>query len=561
VPWRGPQEPGEFPTLGYLVADWIEAHCVIPDGDKLGEPYLLTDEMLEHLVWCYRLHPGARAGDGPDAMYYRGDQLVRPQKWGKDPLNAARVCVHALGDVVFDGWDANGEPVARPHPSPWIAIAAYNETQTDNTYRPVLTMLENPRLVNTPGLDLGLAGIKLPGGVGWIDPVTSSASGKLGGRFTYVSITESGLLVGDGRTGGVTFGRVLKRNVGGMGGMWSEITNPWDPTELSLAQRTFEAKAKDVYINYRKPRRRVELNDDEGLIREIIYLYGDSVRERGGWVSAKRIRADVQDKSMGEAEVRRFFLQEITGGTRDAVTQEGWAALARKPGTDPLRPGDAVALGFDGSRSRDATSLKLCRLRDAALFRLNIWTPANYHDHRVPRQEVHRAVTNAFEAFNVHFLFADPYRWQEYLDIWSGLFPGRVVEFPTNIETRMDQALTRFLTAYTSLEFSHDDDPEANQHALNAVLVKGKRKPRREGDEAGVPEFYLSLAKKRPDDPNCLIDDFVAGVLALHARGHAIENGALVVEASYPPASARVDQATEEPGAFWRPTQRLSDLI
>jgi len=558
VPWRGPNEPGEFPSLGWLIGEWIEEHCIVPDGEKLGEPYLLTDEMWEHLVWSYRVLPTARDGDGSDAMAYRGDQLVRPQKWGKDPLNAARCCVHALGPVVFAGWDAQGEPVGRPHPSPWIAIAAYNETQTDNTYRPLMTMLQGPKLVNTPGLDIGLEGVKLPGGVGWIDPVTSSASGKLGGRFTYVSITESGLLVGEGRTGGVTFGRVLKRNVGGMGGMWSEITNPWDPTEKSVAQRTYEAKAKDVYINYRLPRQRVELDDDEGLTREIIYLYGDSVRERGGWVSAKRIKAEVQDKSMGEAEVRRFFLQEIVSGTRDLVTAAGWASLAR-PDTDPLRPKEAVCLGFDGSRTSDATALKICRIRDAKLFKVGIWTPADYPDHKVPRPLVHQAVVDVFKAYDVHFMFADPHKWSEYIDIWSGLFPKRVVEFATNVEQRMDAAVVRFMTAFANAELLHDGDDESTQHVLNTMLVKGKQKKGR-FDDNGIPEHYLGLAKKRS---GVLIDGCVADVLALEARGYAVEHGALADD-SYPPAAAPVTQADDvhdDELAFWRPNRRLSDLI
>lgn len=556
MPWRGPNEPGEFPTLGYLMADWIEANCVIPDGERKGQPYLLTDEMLEHLVWSYRLNPDARDGDGSDAMFYRGDQLVRGQKWGKDPLNASRCLAHALGEPLFAGWNADGEPVSKPHPTPWVIIAAYNEDQTDNTYMPVLDMITQSDLVNTPGLDPGLGEVRLPGGYGgMIQPVPSSAFGKLGGRFTYVSITESGTMVGTGKTGGVTFGRVLKRNVGGMGGMWSEITNPWDPTELSVAQRTYESKAPDVYINYRLPRRRVELDDDEGLLREIIYLYGDSIRERGGWVSAKRIRAEARDPATGEAEARRFFLQEIVSGTQDAVTAEGWAALARTG--DPLRPGDAVCAGFDGSRSRDATSLRICRIRDAKLFKLRIWTPADCEDHKVPRPQVHRAVLDMFAAFDVHFMFADPYKWQEYLDIWLGLFPGRVVEFPTNVETRMDEVVTRFRTAYLNGEVLHDGDDESTQHALNTVLVKGKRKPRRE-DDNGIPEHYLGLGKKRD---GLLIDDFVAGALALHARGHAIEHGALVEEQTYAPAAAAVVQAHGEPSDFWRPNQRLSDLI
>ena len=30
MPWRGPEYPGEFPSLGYVVAEWIQAWCVTP---------------------------------------------------------------------------------------------------------------------------------------------------------------------------------------------------------------------------------------------------------------------------------------------------------------------------------------------------------------------------------------------------------------------------------------------------------------------------------------------------------------------------------------------------
>ncbi|MFI6296719.1 hypothetical protein ACIBEJ_34375 [Nonomuraea sp. NPDC050790] len=521
MPWRGPEVRGEFPTLGYALGEWIEANCVVPDGPLMGEPYLLTEEMWNHLLWSYRLRPDARDVDGSDALVYSGSMLVRPQKWGKDPFNACRCAAHALGPVVFAGWDARGEPVGRPHPSPWVAVAATAEDQTDNTFRPLVTMLRDGPLASTPGLDVGETRIKLPG-IGWIDPVTASARARLGGRFTFVSITESGLLVGTGPTGGVTFGRVLKRNVAGMNGQWSEITNPWDPTEKSVAQLTYEAKAPDVYIDYRAPRRKVDLEDEEQVLREIIYLYGDSSRHRGGWVSERRILRDIQNPATGEAEARRFFLQEITAGASDAVNSARWDALASSD--DPLRPGERVTLGFDGSRSRDATALRVCRIRDGRLFHLQIWEPDDDPKWRVPRGEVDQAVKDAFAAYEVWYLYADPYRWQDYLDAWAALFPNRVVEFPTNVDTRMDKAIERFLTAVKAGELSHDGNEVSTRHAKNAALAKGKRKPAREDDSGAAAEHYLRVVKKKH---GLLIDDFVAGILAYEARGQAIEDGAL----------------------------------
>jgi hypothetical protein len=40
MPWRGPEYPGEFPTLGYKVAEWIQSYCVIPDREDAGQPFV-----------------------------------------------------------------------------------------------------------------------------------------------------------------------------------------------------------------------------------------------------------------------------------------------------------------------------------------------------------------------------------------------------------------------------------------------------------------------------------------------------------------------------------------
>jgi hypothetical protein len=534
VPWRGPREPGEFPTLGYAIAEWAEATLRIPDGPRVGRPWRYTDDQLRHLLHSYRLHAEA-PGDAATAaaMRYRGDQWIAPQKAGKDPVLATRCLAHAFGPVEFAGWDAAGEPVGRPHPSPWVAVAALNDEQTDNTWLPIQVMVRNSVLVDLPGVQVNLDEVLLPGGAK-MEPLSTTAMGRLGGRFTFVGLTESGLMVGTGRRGGVAFGRTLKRNVAGMGGSWAEVTNPWDPTEESLAQQQHEAVERghvdDVWVTFRKSRRRVPLDDDAAVLDELEYLYGDASTRRGGWVVCERIRGEVQDPSSGEAEVRRFFLQEITAGTRPLVQPSVWAAAGRGPEHhehDPLVPGDLVALGFDGSRSRDATALWALRLRDRRLHALGLWVPAE-HGGRVPRPDVDAAVRAAFEAYDVAMLYADPYRWQDYLDTWAAVWGKRVVEFPTTVETRMDAAIERFRTALATGELTHDGDPRLTRHVADTALAKGKRKPPRDGDDLDGPapvEHYLRAVKRRD---GVLIDASIAAILAVAAGGQAIEQGALV---------------------------------
>src|ERR1044072_517265 len=107
----------------------MESHCVIPDVDFLGDPFMLTDEMWAFLVWHYRLKPRATEAEWQSAWEFRRSQLVRPRQWGKGPRSAAMICAEAVGPVRFAGWDADGEPVGRPWVTPWIQVTATSEDQ------------------------------------------------------------------------------------------------------------------------------------------------------------------------------------------------------------------------------------------------------------------------------------------------------------------------------------------------------------------------------------------------------------------------------------------------
>jgi len=250
-----------------------------------------------------------------------------------------------------------------------------------------------------------------------------------------------------------------------------------------------------------------------------------------------------------EADRRRFFLNEIVVGQGVFVDPLHWDRLA--VGT-PLAAGDRVALGFDGSKYRDATALVAARA-DGRLFTLRVWErPKDApKDWRVPAAEVDGAVSDAFAAYQVAYLFADPYRWQDYLDVWAARWPDKVVEFPTNVEQRMDKALERFTTSFGNDEITHDGSEVLTRHAKNAVIVKGSRKKPRPGDD-GIAEYYLKLAKR---GDGMLIDGAVASVLAWAARGQAIEDGAWVVV--HAPATARSAPAADG-GSIFRPTGRLN---
>lgn len=525
MPWRGPGEPNEYPTLGYDVGEWIESHVVIPDGYRQGEPYALTDEMWLFLLRFYRLHPDALplSSHEPrpaDALVYYGAQLRRSQKWGKDPFGAALILAEALGPARFDGWDSDGEPVGRPYPTPYIPCLGTSEEQTDNTYSPLLEMIRRGPLVNLSGMDAGATRVKLPNG-GQIEPVTASARARLGQRMTFATLTETHLWTLQG--GYRRLAGAVKRNIAGMDGRWLELTNAYDPTEGSEAQTTAESGNARVYIDTVEPHRVENLDDDEELYRELLRQYGHSARERGGWVNIRgRIFHEVRNKAFFEADRRRYFLNEIVVGQSAFIDPIRWDAQAR-PDESGLKSGDVIALGFDGAKYRDATALIASRLSDARLFEIRVWErPRDADpDWRVPTRDVDKVVRDTFSAYDVAVMFMDPYRWQDYGDAWAGdLGETRVVEFPTNQEIRMDRAIERFATAFANLEITNDGSQTMAMHFKNAVVVKGQRKKPRPGEEDTLSSYYMKLAKRGSG----WIDAAVAGVLAHEARAWAIEH-------------------------------------
>jgi hypothetical protein len=153
----------DFPTL-WVTCDWIEQHCVVPDGFRKGEPF----EMYNWQLWCtanhYRVKAGAQVGQLAPAFHNRRSQVVAPQKTGKGPWTATICAVEGVGPAVFDGWARGGErydcrdhgcgcgwsyeyepgePMAIPWPTPLIQITAFSEEQTDNIYRPLQAMIRN----------------------------------------------------------------------------------------------------------------------------------------------------------------------------------------------------------------------------------------------------------------------------------------------------------------------------------------------------------------------------------------------------------------------------------
>lgn len=316
MPWRGPSYEGEAPTLGHLIGEWIEEHCVIPDQDHAGQPYKLTDEMWTFLLHHYRLHPDATEDKWGTAFYNRRSQLVRPQKWGKGPFSAAIICAEAVGPVVFAGWDAQGEPVGRRWSTPLIQVAAASEDQTGNVYDALLPMIELGPLADIIP-DTAQGRINLPG-AGKIEPVTSAARSRLGQRITFAIQDETGLWLDS--NGGQNLADTQRRGLAGMKGRSIETTNAWDPAQNSVAQRTFESSADDIYRDFRQAPSGLSYGNKAERRKIHRYVYGDS-----WWIDLDRIEAEAHElMERDPQQAERFYGNRIVQGMGAWLPAELW---------------------------------------------------------------------------------------------------------------------------------------------------------------------------------------------------------------------------------------------
>lgn len=519
MPWRGPEFPGEFPTLGYIVADFIEAYCVIPDRAVAGQPFRLSDEQLNHLLWQFRLKPSARPNlDKPAAAFaYVGDLIVRSQKWGKGPFSAARICAMGIGPVLFDGWDANGEPVGRPWVTPHIQVAAVAEDQTDNIWRALKPMIEiGPLADEIP--DTGLDRINLPDG-GIIEPVSSNATTRLGARITGLEIDQPESMTK--ANGGEKLVDTLLRNLAGMGGRWSATGNAHDPSENSVQQTWIEKPTPDVYIDYPDP-----LEGSWGNKRERRRILKHAYKG-SPWVDLNRIEADCArlDAKGDPGQAERFFGNRVVAGADKAFDIETFKSL--RDDEESIPDGAAVTLGFDGALTRDATGLVVTDIATGRIEVVGVWErPPHLQDDEpwmVPVADVDDAVADAFNRWNVYLLYGDPPHWKDDLQRWMGQFGNdRVVLFWTNLRKKMAYSLKAFKTDMRDGVMSYGGRfaDRLELHIANAI----KNPTAMKDEDDGTPLWLIS--KDGHNSPR-KIDLAMAACLSWEARGAAIAKGAL----------------------------------
>ena len=527
----------------WIALEWIERHCVVPDGFRKGSPFRLYEYQGLYLRSFYTVRSTVEwVPENPilaPAFVYRRGLLVGPQKVGKNPMIAAQVCLEGVGPALFAGWADRdegyacaehgcrcgweyayepGEPKGMSWPTPLIQITAFSEDSTENTYDALRPMIELGPLADVIP-KTGEEFIRLPGG-GRIDTVTSSNQSRLGQRVTFVPQDELGLWTRANKM--EKLADTQYRGLSGMSGRASLTTNAWDPAEHSVAQREYESGAADVYRQYVEPPARLSYGDRRERHRIHLAVYpADVLRENGGHLDLDSIGAEAADlASKDQAQAERFFGNRRVAGAGTALDAESWDANA-KPRDVPS--GAYIAIGYDGSHNRDETWLRGCTA-DGYRFTIGSWArPTGSamlewqaahpgESWTVPALEVDAKVRWAFATFQVGRMLADPWGWRTEIETWAMAFPGadgkpRVLGFDVNQETRFAPVIDRWRTAIRNGEAPHDGDPACRDHALAARLKKTR---------VNAADDAARYVIEKPGDGR-KIDGAVADALALEA--------------------------------------------
>lgn len=504
-------------TLGWQILEWCADWLTSPDGS--GEPFIFTPEQARFILWYYAI-------DEHGNWLRQNGVLQRIKGWGKDPLGAALCIIELAGPCRFGGWRHDGQPIAKQHPAPYVQLGAVSLDQTENT-RDLFQLIIPERTRREYKLNVQTE-IIYAKGRGKLKCIASNARSSEGGRVSFFLANE--IHHWTPSNGGKSFYDTLIFNLRKVGGRFLAITNAFQPGEESVLEAI------------REDQQRVW----DGLIEQNGWMY-DSLEGHPQAPLNTEIAPYVLEILMGDSYWLKEHIPEIVQGmTSSAIspsrqrrmwynqvvsTEESvFSAAELEACVDhtmlgtmaDLQPGDRIALGFDGSRTDDATALVAYRLADKCLIPIQIWEkPVNVDDWEVDTEDVDSMVGFCFATYEVVAFYADMKDWESYIAQWSELYREKLLikastKNAIGFDMRGNKAAIQNINE-TMIGMVRDAQIKLNgsgrlkTHFLNAE--------RRWGGG------YLSFGKKGGRESKRKIDGLIASTLALKAGLDFNESG------------------------------------
>jgi phage terminase large subunit-like protein len=411
-------------------------------------------------------------------------------------------------------------------------MVAYTEEQSEDlAYGAMKAILEQDECDIAQDFDVGWARIMRRDGHGKAAPYATAPSARDGARTTFQHFDE---------THHLTLPRLKKAHRAMLANIpkrfiadaWSlETTTAYAPGEDSVAENTHEyARAvatgkirnPKLFFFHRQASETHDLATVKGLRAAALEATGPSAWMRK---QVPGILRQFDDPTADRSYLERVWFNMPKRSADAAFDAVRWASLAQ-PGYMP-EPGALITLGFDGSKSDDATALIGTEVATGFQWPLGIWERPFGKDGEgwsVPEDEVDAKVAFAYETFDVWAMYADPPYWETWVNTWAGRYgeasEGKrgVVKWHTRWWRKMAEAVRAYANAMKDGALSHSGDQVFAQHIANA-----HRRPLDMRDEDHKPLYVIQ--KERPKSPRKM-DAAVAGVLSWRARLDALGAGA-----------------------------------
>lgn len=540
-------------SLGWLACDWIEHYVLYGRGDVTGRPVHLTAEVIDFIVGCYALDEDGR-------RLYDSAFLSRPKGCDKSGIASYITLFEAFGPCRGTGEFAKGgevytdptpgsngqpfrhvfepgEPIGRGITAPFLRCLATEEGQVGNVYDSVyFNLTEGPlaEKMSRP-TDAGLTRVFLPNR-GEIRPSTSSSASKDGGLETFVDFDETHLYTTpELRRMYALIKRNLRKRKKIAETWFIETTTMYAPGEDSVAESTYKVaelikagklKRDRLFLDHRWGEIDADdLGDEKKLRAALTEAYGDAL----SWNDLDGLVNEVYDPETNIADSIRYFLNDRYSPGTAWLSESEIRGVVELGKDKVLLPGEAITLGFDGSRGRargkpDATALIACRVSDGHIFPIHVWDAgedqSKWSAWEPPLTEIEAALAGAFATYRVIGFYADPAKdWRSYVNGWEARWPVALKASANHPfewwmtggrATLAERAIEQLEGAIRNRDVSIAGDFYLVQHLRNA-----RRR---------LQKNHLALGKEN-DYSAHKIDAAVAAVLAYQARLDALAKG------------------------------------
>lgn len=561
-------------SLGWLAVWWIETFVVHGRGGVAGKPIRYGDEYTSFDVNCYALEKsGKRMYNAAFFSRPKGTDKsgVAAALALFEAFGPCRFAGWAKGGELYEFLGktyvySKGEPMGQPVVSPMVRIMATEEGQTGNTYESIYFNLTDDaaplsQLVKVYNVDVGKTRVLMNNKI-VIQPSTAGSASKDGGLETFVVFDESHLYnVPELRE----MFRVVSRNLRKRrkeGSWYIETTTMYAPGEESIAEETYQQadaleegrtrRAGRLLFDHRwadveslEPIKvpidpenfdrsddsTMRLETEEEHLKRLSDAFIEAYGEAMGWWDVEDLLDGLFDTHQSEIETRRYFFNALVEDDNAWVTLAMWTRIGleallataksrgEKLGWLPPRPRDVITLGFDGSETGDATVLIACRVSDGYVFPIRIWEAPDTKagkTWRISKPEVDQEVRKAFKTYKVVGFFADPPRFDDYVETWEREFgphlsvaatKDKPIAFYTAKHYEMEKVVERAHTAISDQRLRHGNHKALTRHVLNARRWKtrggyviGKERhgsPKKMDAAVGMALAYEACARYR----------------------------------------------------------------